>query len=75
MCLLQNAILCHTVVPFLPWRHFQVDRSSNIPSEAKEERLSSELQRPDTDFLYAAFTNGSVVENIASEGIVHLVMR
>jgi hypothetical protein len=61
--------------PFAHRAMIQLGRSGDIAGEAKEERLSSELQRPDTDFLYAALTNGSVVENIAGEGIVHLVVR
>jgi hypothetical protein len=44
----------------------------NISSETKEECLRSELQCPDADLLYTAFSHGTVVKDITGEGIVHL---
>lgn len=46
--------------------------SCHVARQTKEERLRSELQCPNADFLYAALAYRPVVENVASEGIVHL---
>jgi len=44
----------------------------NVASKSEEECLSCKLQCPDTNLLYAALANCSVVENIAGESIIHL---
>jgi hypothetical protein len=47
--------------------------SGNVSSESEEESLCSELQCPDADLLDAPFAHCSVIENVAGEGIVHLI--
>ena len=47
--------------------------SGNVSSESEEESLCSELESPDADFLDTSFTHCSVVEDIASKCIVHLI--
>ena len=44
----------------------------NVSGEAEEEGLGCELEGPDAHLLYAALACGSVFEDVAGEGFVHL---
>jgi hypothetical protein len=62
--LLQNAVLHDAGVQKGQGREdksLMLGTLGDVPSKAKEERLSSELQSPDTDFLYTAFADRTVV--------------
>merc|ERR1712137_1402087 len=45
----------------------------NVAGETKEEGLGCELQCPNAHLFYASLTCGSVFEDVAGKGIVHLL--
>ncbi len=72
-----NALLYH--VYYRKKRFFRFNRSirvslCDVAGETKEEGLSCKLQCPNTHLFYASFTRGSVFEDVAGKGLVHLEM-
>ena len=44
----------------------------NVSGESEKESLGRELQGPNAYFLYAALPRRSVLEDVASKGVIHL---